>query len=337
MEKKLKEKKKKSRLATYLPLLILIIILTIPGFYWYDHMMKYVSTDDAIVDGDRVVLASKIMERITDIQVEEGDTVHANQLLVVLDSSAIVAQKEQAEAQVKQAKASYEQAITKYKADEAGIKIFQINADKATDDFNRAKRQIELNVITTEQFENVRKSYDISQSQLEISKAQLKVSASQTELAKSSIESAQAMVEVLSTQLSNTRIYSPIDGVVAKKWLMAGDMAAMGQSILTINATNSIWVAVYIEETKLKYLHLGQNAEFTIDAIPDVNFSGKIIYMANNTASEFALIPPSNASGNFTKITQRVMLKVSIDAADQGELKDYNIFPGMSVMMKLIK
>jgi membrane fusion protein, multidrug efflux system len=76
---------------------------------------------------------------------------------------------------------------------------------------------------------------------------------------------------------------------------------------------------------------------FTIDAFPDITFSGKIFYIGNNTASKFSLIPPSNASGNFTKITQRVELKVSIDDVDSGALSSYNFFPGMSVVMKLIK
>jgi membrane fusion protein (multidrug efflux system) len=238
---------------------------------------------------------------------------------------------------VQQANANLTQAGIKYKADAENMTVFEINADKAKTDFNRAMVQLQSQVITQEQFENVQKMSQTSTAQLQTARAQLKVSEAQIQTAKAAVESAEAQVNVLTTQLQNTKLYSPFEGIVAKKWLLPGDMVQMGQTVMTINNTGKIWVSVYIEETKLHVIHVGQRAEFEIDAYPDVRFSGKVFYIGNNTASQFSLIPPSNASGNFTKITQRVLLKISIESADRGSLTDYNLFPGMSVVMKLFK
>jgi len=333
------EPKNKAKRFTraYIPLIIVLVIVLAGGGIWLSRFLRYVTTDDALVDGDFVALAPKIMGRIANIYVNEGDSVKKHQLLVLLDSSDLYAQKLQAEAMVRQAMASLSQAVAKYKADEASISIYKISADKANVDFERAKVQKEKDVITEEMFENFQKAQQTSEAQLKTAEAQLKVSGSQVDLAKASLESASAAVNVLETQLRNTRLYSPFDGIVARRWLLPGDMAQMGQSVLNLNNNSNFWVSVYIEETKLKHIHDGQKAQFKIDAFPIAQFTGHIYFIGNNTASRYSLIPPSNASGNFTKITQRVQLKVTIDNVDKGNLKDYNIFPGMSVVMKLIK
>jgi membrane fusion protein, multidrug efflux system len=329
-----KKKKNKKAIAT---LILILIVALIAGGMWYHKFMMYVTTDDALIDGDFVALAPKMMGRIAMIKIEEGDSVKTNQLLVELDSTDLCAQKKQAQAQINQAIANLEQARSKYNADEVNLTVFQINADKSANDLNRANHQKEADIITEEVFENFKKAQQTCQAQLETAKAQLKVSQAQVNTALSAIENAKALEQVLESQLKNTRLYSPFDGIVARRWLLPGDMAQTGQSVLTINNSKNIWVSVYIEETKLKYLHIGQKAEFTADAITDVVFTGKIFYIGNNTASKFALIPPSNASGNFTKITQRVQLKVSIDGAENANINDFQLFPGMSVVMKLIK
>jgi membrane fusion protein (multidrug efflux system) len=327
---------KKNRKA-YIPLIVILVVLLVVGGVMYSKYMKYVTTDDALVDGNNVALSSKIMGRISQLYAEEGDSVKANQLLVILDTADIYAQKLQTEAQLNQAIAVLQQTEIKYKADAESIKVAKINADKAQKDFERALRQKEADVITEAQFEELKKNVDAANASLIIMQSIVKASAAQVEVTRTSVESAKAGVNVASTQLQNSKLYSPFDGVVARRWLMPGDMAQPGQSIFTINSSKNSWVSVYIEETKLKYLHIGQDAEFTIDAIPNAVFTGKIYYIGNSTASKFSLIPPSNASGNFTKITQRVQLKVSIDGVKNGKISDYSIFPGMSVVMKLLK
>jgi membrane fusion protein (multidrug efflux system) len=95
---------------------------------------------------------------------------------------------------------------------------------------------------------------------------------------------------------------------------------------------------VYIEETNLGNLFLGQKAKFTVDAYPGVTFTGHLSFIGSTTASRFSLIPASNASGNFTKITQRIPLKITIDSTENGSVPDgYRLLPGMSAEVKIVK
>ena len=105
-----------------------------------------------------------------------------------------------------------------------------------------------------------------------------------------------------------------------------------------MNNNHEFWIIVYLEETHMGNLHLGQKAKFSIDAFPGVVFKGKIFSIGSSTASQFALIPANNASGNFTKVTQRVPLKISIDATENGgSLSSYRFLSGMSSVVKIIK
>ena len=96
---------------------------------------------------------------------------------------------------------------------------------------------------------------------------------------------------------------------------------------------------IYLEETKFKSIYMGQQVDFTLDAYPDLKFSGKIFYIGTNAASEFALIPPSNASGNYTKVTQRIPMKVSIDEVyrDKDRVEMPVLVSGMSANIKIVK
>jgi len=126
--------------------------------------------------------------------------------------------------------------------------------------------------------------------------------------------------------------------LVAKRWLLSGDIAQPSQSIYTINNNSKFWLLVYLEETKVEKLKIGQKAVFSLDMYPDVVFTGKIFTLGSTTASQFSLIPASNASGNFTKVTQRVPLKISIDGTENGtKLTDYKLLTGMSAVVKIIK
>lgn len=111
------------------------------------------------------------------------------------------------------------------------------------------------------------------------------------------------------------------------------------QTLFTINEGKDLWVAVYLEETKFRTLRLGQKADFTLDAYPGLTFSGKIFYIGTNTASEFSLIPPNNASGNYTKVAQRIPIKVSVDQVKKGKenTRMPKLVSGMSATVKIIK
>ncbi|MDP4274681.1 MAG: HlyD family secretion protein [Bacteroidota bacterium] len=338
MEKNVRKANQRKKLKVYIPLtLVMLIVLTI-SFLWYREYSKYISTDDAHVDSDNVSVSAKMLGRIARVYVDEGDSIKQGQLLAELDSSDLLAQKQQAIAMKAQAATSKVQAQAKLQYDEENIKVLQVNYEKAQDDLNRAKNQFAGDVIPKEQYDHAKKAFESAKAQIEAAKSQLNVSKAQIGSALASVKTAQAQLGIVSTQLGNTKLYASINGIVAKRWLLAGDIAQPGQSIYTITNNHKLWIIVYLEETKMAGIHLNQNVRFTIDAFPGVNFIGRIFTIGSNTASQFSLIPPNNASGNFTKTTQRVPIKISIDGTDKKENPaKYKMLAGMSAVVKIIK
>jgi membrane fusion protein (multidrug efflux system) len=322
----------------YIPLAVVVIAVVVGGIYWYVDYSSYLKTDDAYVASDNISVSSKIMGRISHLYVQEGDSVKQGQLVAELDSADLLAQKKQIVAGKAQTEANKAQTEAKFIFDQKSIKVAQIAFEKAKEDFDRAKTQYNGGVATKEQYDHSKKALETAQAQFEAATAQLQVSKSQIKTAEASIVSAEAQIGVVSTQLNNTKLYAPADGVIAKRWLLPGDIAQPGQSIYTVNNNNKFWVLVYLEETKMEKLRLGQNAIFTIDTYPDVIFKGKVFTVSSSTASQFSLIPPNNASGNFTKVTQRVPVKISIDATEGGQkLSSFKFMTGMSAVVKIVK
>ncbi len=293
------------RKRIWIPFFI-IVIAGLIFWFWYKGQLGYVSTDDAYVDGDKLSLASKMLGRITFLFADEGDKVTKSELLVRLDSTDLIAQREQA--------------FNSLKLSEDNILLAQVNLDKARLDFERSKQQYEGKIIPKEEYEH-------SQSALNAAQAEFNI-------ANTKIGTAKAQLNVINTQLQNTEIYSPMNGVVAKRWVMKGDVVQPGQPIFSIYNIDSLWVTSDLQETDLASIKQGEDVEINVDSYPDHLFNGKVIQIGNNTASQFALIPPSNAAGNFTKITQRIPIKISIHPAgtDDSSLK---LLPGMSVEVKI--
>lgn len=328
----------KNGMKIYIPLAIIVLLVVAATWLWYHDYSLYVSTDDAHVESDNVQIGAKILGRIVKLHADEGDTVKKGALLVELDSLDLLAQKKQAQAMLEQTNAQLEQAKAKLKYDNENIKVYEVSNEKAREDFERAKLQVAGDVITREQFDHLKKAYETSQNQLVAAKSQLSVSKAQIESANSAIGQANAQINVAETQLTHARLCAPFDGIVAKRWLLAGDVVQPGQSVFSLSGKSQRWVVAYLEETKLAAVRFDQPVKFTIDAFGDREFSGKIFSIGATTASQFSLIPANNASGNFTKVTQRIPVKISIDGDDKGsDVKKLGILPGMSVIVKIIK
>jgi membrane fusion protein (multidrug efflux system) len=279
-----------------------------------------------------------MMGRISQEFIQEGDSVKQDQLLVVLDSLDLSAQKNQAIALRLQAEAAIVQAEAKYQFDLTNNKVLEISLSKAQEDFDRAKAQFKADVITQEQFDHAKKTLETAQAQLESSRSQAKVSNAQISTTNAAVASAEAQINVIQSLINNTKLYAPNDGVIGKRWLMQGDIVQPGQAVFTIVNDRKLWVSIFLEETKLENLTIGQPVLFTLDTYPDVTFTGKIMTIGSNTAAQFSLIPANNASGNFTKVTQRVQVKISIDGVKEGKnLSNYRILSGMSAVVKIVR
>jgi membrane fusion protein (multidrug efflux system) len=292
------------KMRIILPVLILLTAAVFAGYYWYLNFRQFDSTDDAFIDGNRVAISSKILGRVVFQAAMEGDSVKAGEVLVRLDDSDLRSQ----EAQAKAAIAASEQNVT----------LANVNLEKAKDDYARAQKQFGDKVIPQEEFEHAQRASEVAQAQVSIAVAQ--------------VGNAKAQLEVIETNLQNTTIVSPMDGVVSKRWLLVGDVVQPAQPIYSVYDTKNIWITAEFEETKLGSIVLNQPVEINIDTYASRPFHGKVFQIGSNTASQFSLIPPNNASGNFTKVTQRVPLKISIDDPRDPAMP---LLPGMSVEVKI--
>jgi membrane fusion protein (multidrug efflux system) len=292
---------RRSRWRIVIPLGLITLLAVAAVGYWYLKIYGVISTDDAMIDGDRVSLSSKMLGRITTLAADEGDTVRQDELLVQLDDSDLQARRAQAEAGLAAA--------------QANVTLAAVEVRQAEDDFARAKIQAEGKVITAEQYEHARIAVDKAQAMHAVALAQ--------------VETARAQLGVIRQELVNTKIVSPLSGVVARRWVLAGDVVQPGQAILSIYDLRDVWVTAYLEETKLGAIALGDSVTISVDAYAGRAFGGEIIIIGAAAASQFSLIPPNNASGNYTKVTQRVPIRVSIHPPAEGD--PVLLLPGMSV------
>lgn len=324
--------------TVYLPVLLVVILVVAGGVYWYIDYLRYVSTDDAFIEYYTVTTGPKIMGRIIKLNAVEGDEVKKGELLFELDSTDLVSQKEHLKAVIMQTEAKVEEAKAQYALTGEQIKVLEINESKAREDFGRAEKQFKGEVITKEAYDHAVKDLEAARARLQSGKKELDLAAAAQKSAVASVQAARAQVSIVESQLADTRVYAPADGVIAKRWLLPGDIAQAGQSVFSMIETRENWVQVYLEETKLEGIHEGSQSEYTIDAYPDVTFEGKVYFIGSSTESQFSLIPPNNASGNYTKVTQRIPVKISIDRTQDGKAPDqFHLLSGMSAVVKIFR
>ncbi|QDX91185.1 HlyD family secretion protein [Brevibacillus laterosporus] len=140
----------------------------------------------------------------------------------------------------------------------------------------------------------------------------------------------QDTTNIAGNMLDNATLRAPITGTVLKVTAKSGEVVAPGQSVATIVDMNNLYVSANIEETDLGRIHVGQIVEFTLDSFKGQTFTGQVSELGTATASTFSLLPASSTSGNFTKVTQRIPIKISI-----GEKQNSRILPGMSAVIKI--
>lgn len=284
---------------------IIVGILGIGTLFWWLHARQYVWTNDAYIEGFNVSLSSDIEARITHLYVDEGDLVLCGDPICDLDRSIFDAQQEEA--------------ITNVNYLDKKLHVAQIHMEKLRDDYIVAKQEYEKAIISFLDFDHYEKNFKMAKGEYKSSLAAL--------------ENAKARLGVINAWLKHTRVYAPMDGMIAKRWILAGDVANIGQPLFILNDLKNIWITANLEETKLERVKIGSPVKIHVDAYPGKEFTGHVFVLKASAASQFALIPPDNATGNFTKVVQRVPVKIAIDIPKNE--KNYYLFPGMSCEVKI--
>lgn len=319
---------------------LLIIVFLFGCLLWWVRANRFVSTDDARVKGTIVTVSPKISGRIKQILATEGDNVQEGQIIVTLESEELELQVSQATANLAAVKARLAVAKTGNRPQEiaqawANLNQAQANLTNASKKNERSRELYHQGAMSAQQRDTDETAFDIAKAQYQsaLQSYQLAAEGSREEdisYAEAQVAQAEAILKNAQLQLTNTVITAPVAGTIAIKATQAGEIVSSGQSLFLITNLNDVWIAANIEETHIGKIKVGQPVKLTIDAYSSREFSGKVSEVGSATSSQFSLLPAENSSGNFTKITQRLPIKIKALDASPGELK-----PGMSAIIQI--
>jgi len=312
---------RKSRLAFGLGSLALLLVAGYAGYAWWNYARTWVVTDNAYVSGHVHTVSTRIAGTVSEVLVSENQPIEAGTVLARLDPSDLQVANEKAGATLAQAEAQLAQARAQGLRDQA-------LASKAQADFERAGKlsRGDASVISKQEF-------DAAQAAVDAAKAAVSAAQALILAAEAQVKVASAQVKDVTLQLGYTEIVAPTAGRVGRKNLEVGNRVQAGQALLAV-VEPEVWVTANYKETQLERLRPGQHVSLAVDSYPGQKFTGTVESLSPASGAEFALLPPDNATGNFTKIVQRVPVKIVFDEASVGDFAG-RIVPGMSVVAKV--
>jgi len=283
--------------------IIALVALTV-FLFWFFSWRQYVWTNDANIEAYGSDLSANVIEKVIGVFADEGDFVEEGQLIVQLQNNVPLAKKAEAQARI----TTLEQDILVKKA----------YMEKVRNDYIRAEEGIQDAVISEQEFDHKQKDFEMAAAELSFALAAL--------------EEAKRQLEVIEASLTHYSIHALQSGVIAKRWIWYGDVTSPGQSMFTMYDLKDVWVVARLEEEKIGYVKLNSEVDITIDAYPGYTFTGQVFAIKGAAASQFSLVPQNNATGNYTKVAQRVPIKISVQKPENfPEDKPLYLFPGMSV------
>ena len=266
-------------------------------------------------------------------------------------------QKSVAEASLSGAAVSVKSTSSQIAEAQASVSAAQVARDQAATELDHAKSLFASAAISKQALDNSQSAFDGANARLTEAKARLSVmqmstaqaqaqvqeasgklrqvsavdaqiarARAEAEVAHAEVQTAQAARDLAALDLSYTKIIAPRDGYASKKTIAVGQLVATGQTVVMIVPKDD-WVTANFKETQLGKMKVGQPEQITVDTYPGVTFSGEVESMSGATGSRFTLLPPDNATGNYTKIVQRVPVKIHLRDVPAG----YSFRPGMSV------
>ncbi|CUH95931.1 hypothetical protein P22_2019 [Propionispora sp. 2/2-37] len=319
---------------------ILVIAAVAGGVWWWIRSGKIVSTDDARVKGTIVSVSPKDSGRVEKVLVKEGDTVTAGQVLATLEQREFIAQLEQAKGALSAAEAKLALAQAGNRPQEiaeAGAAVSQTkaNLDNVRKNYERAETLYQQGAVSAQQRDAAKTALEVAEAQHSASQDSYSVTnegsrVEDIQMLQAEVKKARAAVQSAEIQYEDTVIRAPAGGVVAVKSVEEGEVVTTGQPIFSIANLDDVWIAANIEETNIGKVKVGQEVSFNVDAYPGKTFNGRVTEVGPAAGSQFALLPNENTSGNFTKVTQR--LPVKIQATDPGQ---FQLKPGMSAIIDI--
>src|SRR5579862_421194 len=330
------------RLGVFVAAVAIVILVAGEGTRWEGRPGNQ-ETDDAYIQADLTPISARVVGYVKSVPVEDFQRVKAGQVLAQIEDDDYRATVAQSEANLAVVKAQI-QALTAQRAlQEANVRAARavVASTTANDEQNArdAKRQRALLTGGSSSVENTEKidtahaqltaQLDQNRAQADAAERQLDVLSAQLAQAQASEKAQEAALALARINLGYTTIVAPQDGVIGQRQVKPGQFLAVGGLVAVLSPVPHVWVLANYRETQLTHVAVGQRAEIAVDTFPGHTLKGHVIALAPASGSQYALLPPDNATGNFTKVVQRIPVKIAIDDADG--LAD-RLSPGMSVI-----
>ena len=329
--------------------LVVIALVGVLLVLWAWRLPPFTSgvqhTDNAYVRGQVTVIAPQVTGYVTAVEVQDFQTVKQGQLLATVDDRIYRQRLEQAQAQLHAAQAalansaqSQTSARGSVAQTQASIAGAQAGVAKAQADHNRARTLFEGGWVAQAQVDVTRTALQAAQAQLAAARASEGIAETGVTSAvvsrgslEAAVENAQAAVHLAEIDLSNTRIVAPRDGRLGEISVRQGQQVAVGTQLMAL-VPDRIWVTANYKENQLRDIRVGQPVELAVDALGGRTLTGRVEQIAPATGSEFSVIRPDNATGNFTKVAQRVPVRIALDPGQDGLER---LRPGLSVVARV--
>ncbi|MFC5431236.1 HlyD family secretion protein [Paraburkholderia denitrificans] len=313
--------------------------------YWLFVLRFVQTTDDAYVGGNVTVMAPRVSGFVNEILVQDNERVHAGQVLIRLDSRDYDAKLAQANAEVDSAHAAVAELEARRTLQEAVINQQQAqvrasNAEltRSAQDETRYRELVKDDAVSNQLVERANADYAKAQASVASSGAavqaaqrQLDVLAAQITDAKARVATAVAAQRLAALNVGYTTIYAPVDGYIGNRTARTGMLANVGAPLLTVVPAADLWVDANFKEDQLKKMQVGDRADVELDAASGT-LHGHVESLAPATGATFSVLPPENATGNFTKIVQRVPVRIRLDVPKGTERV---LRPGLSATVKV--
>ncbi len=328
---------------------IVVVIALIWGIKTFLYSRGHETTDNAQIDGHIVPVLAKVGGYVTAVLVQDNDSVRQSQSLVRIDDSEYKVRVAQAEADLAaaqstaggrqftgQSQALVATATGNRSAADAQIQAALANQQKANADLARMRDLAAKQIVSAQQVDAAQAAAaaaaaDVVSLERQASAAGGAVQNAQAgvRLAQAKLQAEQAALDNAKLQLSYTEVTAPETGTISKKQVEIGQLVQPGQTMMSIVADTGTWVTANFKETQLNKMHVGQPVAFEVDAYPGCKAEGKLQSLSGATGARFALLPPDNATGNFTKVVQRLPARIAIT---NGCGSNRPLRPGMSVV-----
>jgi membrane fusion protein (multidrug efflux system) len=310
---------KKKRLRLVLLLSLPLVILAV-GAYFYLTSGRYVSTDNAYVQQDKIPVSAGVTGAIVEVAVKENQRVKRGDLLFRIDPRPYRIALEQAQAEIASAQVS----VNKLQAETLGtsedIQAAQANLQFAQTGFGRQAELLRRGFTTRARYDEA--LHAVQEAKERVAAARANAEVKRSALGAGPVSAQPAVAVALAARdkalldLQRTEVRAPVDGYVSQTdRLQLGAMAVQGLAMVTVVRTGDTWIEANYKETDLRNMAPGQPAEVKLDAYPSHKLRGHVASIGRGTGSEFSVLPAQNATGNWVKVTQRVPVRIAIDEA----------------------